>query len=60
VLTVKEDPQFANYFKMLRMQIPKSAVRNRMIMAGLDPALLEYVMIPPMACMLGAAAYLFC
>ena len=49
VLKVKDDPQFANYFKMVRMQIPRHAIKNRMIMAGIDPELLEYVAIVPAA-----------
>jgi hypothetical protein len=36
-MTLNEDPQFATFFKMMRMGVPKGAVMNKMAQAGLDP-----------------------
>ena len=43
MLKVSEDPTYANYFKMLRMGIPKHVVKNRFTLAGLDPSIAECV-----------------
>jgi hypothetical protein len=38
---IKNDPQFAKYFKMLQMHVPKGAVAAKMTQEGLDPAVLD-------------------
>jgi len=43
VLKVCDDPDFAPFFKMLRVGVPHQSVVNKMKRAGLDPAYLEYV-----------------
>lgn len=40
-MTVRDDPTFSPFFKMQRMGIPLPAVQQKMMLAGLDPALLE-------------------
>ncbi|XP_066594294.1 WASH complex subunit 3 [Prorops nasuta] len=39
--SVKTDPQYAKYFKLLRIGAPKEAFMNKMIEEGLDPSLLN-------------------
>lgn len=41
VLTVKDDPAFAKYFKMLKLGLPPSVVKHKMTMEGFDPALID-------------------
>ena len=43
VMTVRNDPRFAPFFKMLNVGVPDGAVRMKMQTAGLDPNFLEYV-----------------
>ena len=38
---VSGDPQYAKFFKMLKMRVPRPAVENKMRAAGLDPSLLD-------------------
>ncbi|KAM9328609.1 WASH complex subunit 3 [Pholidichthys leucotaenia] len=41
VMTVAKDPRYARYLKMVQVGVPAMAIRNKMIMEGLDPNLLE-------------------
>ncbi|RVE56648.1 hypothetical protein OJAV_G00223450 [Oryzias javanicus] len=41
VLTVAKDPRYARYLKMVQVGVPVMAIRNKMIMEGLDPSLLD-------------------
>jgi hypothetical protein len=47
VLLLKDDPQFAKYFKMLKMHLPKGAVEFKMKAEGLDPAVLDMDLSKP-------------
>ena len=38
---IKEMPEYAKYFKMLKMGLPKGAVQNKMMKDDLDPAVLD-------------------
>ena len=40
-VALKDDPQYAKYFKMLKMGLPKGAVVVKMSAEGLDPAVLD-------------------
>mmetsp|Transcript_7959 Transcript_7959/g.27842 ORF Transcript_7959/g.27842 Transcript_7959/m.27842 type:complete len:1349 (-) Transcript_7959:196-4242(-) len=39
--SVKNDPVYSKFFKMLRMHVPRAAVAARMVGDGLDPSILE-------------------
>lgn len=39
--TIKDDPRYAKYFKMLNMRIPAAAIRQKMMMEGVDPNILD-------------------
>ncbi|XP_053719218.1 WASH complex subunit 3 [Synchiropus splendidus] len=41
VLTVSKDPRYARYLKMVQVGVPAMAIRNKMVMEGLDPNLLD-------------------
>uniref|UniRef100_A0A1A7XUU2 WASH complex subunit 3 n=1 Tax=Iconisemion striatum TaxID=60296 RepID=A0A1A7XUU2_9TELE len=41
VMTVAKDPRYARYLKMVQVGVPEMAIRNKMIMDGLDPNLLH-------------------
>ncbi|XP_008313784.1 WASH complex subunit 3 [Cynoglossus semilaevis] len=41
VMTVAKDPRYARYLKMIQVGVPVMAIRNKMVMEGLDPNLLE-------------------
>jgi hypothetical protein len=38
---LKDDPQYAKYFKMLKMHLPPPAVKQKMTSEGLDPSILD-------------------
>jgi hypothetical protein len=40
-VSLREDPKFQKYFKMLQMGLPVGAVRNAMERDGIDPSVLE-------------------
>jgi hypothetical protein len=40
-LTLKDDPKFSKYFKMLSMHLPKAAVAMKMTVEGVDPSVLD-------------------
>ncbi|XP_029019249.1 WASH complex subunit 3 [Betta splendens] len=40
-LTVAKDPRYARYLKMVQVGVPVMAIRNKMVMEGLDPNLLD-------------------
>jgi hypothetical protein len=40
-LTVRQDAQYARFFKMIDMGIPGFVVKQKAQLAGLDPALLD-------------------
>jgi len=40
-LTVEQDPEYAKYFKMLKIGVPMIQVQNKMRADGKDPSLLE-------------------
>jgi Subunit CCDC53 of WASH complex len=46
VLTVAEDPQFKPFFKMLGVGVPIGAVKQKMMIAGVDPSAID---LPPNA-----------
>lgn len=41
IMTVAKDPRYARYLKMVQVGVPVMAIRNKMIMEGLDPNLLD-------------------
>lgn len=41
VMTVAKDPRYARYFKMVQVGVPVMAIKNKMILEGLDPSLLD-------------------
>ncbi|KAM9824162.1 WASH complex subunit 3 [Neosynchiropus ocellatus] len=41
VPTVSKDPRYARYLKMVQVGVPAMAIRNKMVMEGLDPNLLD-------------------
>ena len=43
VMTMKDDPRYERYFKMLKMGVLMAQVKQKMQMEGYDPNILEYV-----------------
>ncbi|TRZ03861.1 hypothetical protein DNTS_000494 [Danionella cerebrum] len=41
LLTVAKDPRYARYLKMVQVGVPVMAIKNKMMMEGLDPSLLD-------------------
>uniref|UniRef100_A0A3Q4ACX5 WASH complex subunit 3 n=1 Tax=Mola mola TaxID=94237 RepID=A0A3Q4ACX5_MOLML len=41
VMTVAKDPCYARYLKMVQVGVPVMAIRNKMVLEGLDPNLLD-------------------
>ncbi|XP_026065540.1 WASH complex subunit 3 [Carassius auratus] len=41
VITVAKDPRYARYLKMVQVGVPVMAIKNKMVMEGLDPGLLD-------------------
>ncbi|XP_056132260.1 WASH complex subunit 3 [Lampris incognitus] len=41
VMIVAKDPRYARYLKMVQVGVPVMAIKNKMIMEGLDPNLLD-------------------
>ncbi|XP_029969310.1 WASH complex subunit 3 [Salarias fasciatus] len=41
VMTVAKDPRYARYLKMVQVGVPVMAIRNKMVLDGLDPNLLD-------------------
>ncbi|KAL2102975.1 hypothetical protein ACEWY4_002143 [Coilia grayii] len=41
VMTVAKDPRYARYLKMVQVGVPVMAIKNKMVMEGLDPSLLD-------------------
>ncbi|XP_029902168.1 WASH complex subunit 3 [Myripristis murdjan] len=41
VMTVAKDPRYARYLKMAHVGVPAMAIKNKMVMEGLDPNLLD-------------------
>ncbi|XP_020503387.1 WASH complex subunit 3 [Labrus bergylta] len=41
VMTVCKDPRYARYLKMVQVGVPVLAIRNKMVLEGLDPNLLD-------------------
>ncbi|XP_062238650.1 WASH complex subunit 3 isoform X2 [Platichthys flesus] len=41
VLTVAKDPRYARYLKMVQVGVPVMAIRNKMVLEGLDSSLLD-------------------
>lgn len=41
VMTVAKDPRYARYLKMVQVGVPVMAIRNKMVLEGLDPNLLD-------------------
>ncbi|XP_052410802.1 WASH complex subunit 3 isoform X2 [Carassius gibelio] len=41
VMTVAKDPRYARYLKMVQVGVPVMAIKNKMVMEGLDPGLLD-------------------
>ncbi|XP_063969944.1 WASH complex subunit 3-like [Lytechinus pictus] len=40
-MTVSQDPRYIKYFKMINMGVPVDALKQRLLMDGLDPAYLD-------------------
>jgi len=40
-VALKDDPKYAKYFKMIKMQLPMGAVKNAMERDGLDPSVMD-------------------
>lgn len=41
VITVAKDPRYARYLKMVQVGVPVMAIKNKMVLEGLDPSLLD-------------------
>ncbi|TSK13550.1 WASH complex subunit 3 [Bagarius yarrelli] len=41
VMTVAKDPRYTRYLKMVQVGVPVMAIKNKMILEGLDPSLLD-------------------
>eukprot|EP01112_Ceratiomyxa_fruticulosa_P008270 TRINITY_DN2138_c0_g1_i1.p1 TRINITY_DN2138_c0_g1~~TRINITY_DN2138_c0_g1_i1.p1 ORF type:complete len:212 (+),score=72.08 TRINITY_DN2138_c0_g1_i1:295-930(+) len=41
-LTMKDDPRYSKYFKMLRMGIVVQSIQQKMMMEGIDPNILDH------------------
>ncbi|XP_031439208.1 WASH complex subunit 3, partial [Clupea harengus] len=41
VMTVAKDPRYARYLKMVQVGVPAMAIKNKMVIEGLDPNLLD-------------------
>ncbi|XP_069020896.1 WASH complex subunit 3 [Embiotoca jacksoni] len=41
VMTVSKDPRYVRYLKMVQVGVPVMAIRNKMVLEGLDPNLLD-------------------
>ncbi|XP_062860121.1 WASH complex subunit 3 [Trichomycterus rosablanca] len=41
VMTVAKDPRYARYLKMVQVGVPVMAIKNKMMLEGLDPNLLD-------------------
>lgn len=41
VVTVAKDPKYARYLKMVQVGVPVMAIKNKMVLEGLDPNLLD-------------------
>ncbi|XP_010902148.1 WASH complex subunit 3 [Esox lucius] len=41
LMTVAKDPQYARYLKMVQVGVPVMAIKNKMVLEGLDPNLLD-------------------
>ncbi|CAL8242085.1 unnamed protein product [Merluccius merluccius] len=41
VVTVARDPRYARYLKMVQVGVPAMAIKNKMVLEGLDPNLLD-------------------
>lgn len=41
VMTVAKDPNYARYLKMVQVGVPVMAIKNKMVLEGLDPNLLD-------------------
>lgn len=41
VVTVSKDPRYARYLKMVQVGVPVMAIKNKMVLEGLDPNLLD-------------------
>ncbi|KAM9845940.1 WASH complex subunit 3 [Aulostomus maculatus] len=41
VMTVAKDPRYARYLKMVQVGVPVLAIRNKMVLEGLDPNMLD-------------------
>ncbi|KAL3923123.1 MAG: hypothetical protein SGILL_001834 [Bacillariaceae sp.] len=39
---LKDDPEFAKYFKMEKMGLPRDAVKNALVRDGKDPAIMDF------------------
>lgn len=42
-MTMERDPRYLDFFKMLRVGVPLPQVQSKMMTAGIDPSILEYV-----------------
>ena len=38
---IKDDPKYAKYFKMLKLNIPKESIKNKLKLDGYDPEIIE-------------------
>ncbi|KAK7130080.1 hypothetical protein R3I94_009061 [Phoxinus phoxinus] len=41
IMTVAKDPRYARYLKMVQVGVPVMAIKNKMVLEGLDPSLLD-------------------
>lgn len=40
-LKLKDDPRYATYFKMLKLRVPAASIKQKMMMEGIDPNILD-------------------
>lgn len=40
-MTVSDDPRYATYFKMLKLRVPVASIKQKMMMEGIDPNILD-------------------
>ncbi len=43
-MMVKDDPRYSQYFTMLRLRVPVAAIKQKMMLEGINPDILEYAL----------------
>jgi len=45
-LTMENDPRYQTYFKMMRLKIPISGIKQKMMLEGFNPDILDHPNAP--------------